>query len=116
MAKLMVREEYVNATKGHRFGDSGGESEAFTEDRGELYRALVREYGRCTGKVYVDRKVAVNGDPAHGFTYEPLPIGWVFLKRMDYEDAHRIPAGRERTYLREVWVMVREVADDDEEN
>jgi hypothetical protein len=56
---------------------------------GELFRDCVREYGRCTSRVYVDDK---NGK-AH-------PIGWTFLKRVPYED------DRKKTWLREVWVTM----------
>jgi hypothetical protein len=112
---LQVREDYVDATRGCRYGDSGAWQEAFTDDRGQLYRALMREYGRCTSKVYVDDPAPVNGDDAKGYTLRPRAVGWVFVKRVEYDDAHRLPPGRERTYLREVWVTVREVPDTDDE-
>lgn len=91
MSNLYVRESYVNATKGHRFGDSEW-YESYTDSKGQLYRSLVAEYGRCMGKVYVDRP----GAP-------PLAIGWVFNKRMQYDDCRE-------TYLREVWVEISEQA------
>lgn len=84
---LYISETYVNATKGQQFGESGV-YETFTSDKGELYRSLVREFGRCTGRVYVDRE----GKP-------PQTVGWVFLKRCNYEDTGE-------PYLREVWVTV----------
>lgn len=36
---------------------------------GDLYRACLREFGRCTGKVYVEN----NG--------KDIPVGWTFLRR-----------------------------------
>jgi hypothetical protein len=56
------------------------------DERGALYRALVKEYGRCISKVYVDRE----GAP-------PLAIGWVFRGRQRYTDTGE-------PYLRETWV------------
>lgn len=84
---LWVQETFVNATEGHQFGESDV-YETWTGETGELYRDCVREYGRCIGRIGVDT--------AEGTTY---PVGWVFLKRMQYEDS-------DQTYLREVWVTV----------
>jgi hypothetical protein len=89
MENLLISETYINLDKGYRFGDSDV-YETFTSDRGELYRSLVREFGRCTGKVYIDRE-----------NQTPQAIGWVFVKRMQYDDCNE-------TYLREVWVTVHE--------
>lgn len=86
MAGLYVQEEFINLDKGYSFG-STEVYEAYTDDRGKLYRSMVKEYGRCTGKVYVDT------------VYGSKEIGWVFVKRMQYEDC-------KDTYLREAWVTV----------
>ena len=75
-------------------GESGW-YETFAETPGELFRANMREYGRCTGKVYVD--------DAEGKAH---PVGWVFQKRIEYQDAHRLSAG-EKTYLQDTWVTYR---------
>jgi hypothetical protein len=96
---LVISESYINATTECRFGDSGWQ-EPYTDDIGRLYKDLQSEYGRCTGHVYVD---TTEGDP--------VPVGWVFIKRMEYEDFRsglRSSYGREKTYLREVWVSVGE--------
>lgn len=105
---LFIHEEYINQSKGHGIGSSGDDPyESFTADPGELYRFLRKEYGRCTGAVYVD--------PAGGGP--PRRIGWVFLGRDTYQDAPRYDrerhgsrrAWREQwTYLREVWATVHE--------
>lgn len=87
MPNLFVSETYINLDKGYRFGESDV-YESFTDDKGKLYRRLVREFGRCTGRVYVDRE----GKP-------PQTVGWVFIKRMQYDDCNE-------TYLRETWVTV----------
>jgi hypothetical protein len=54
-------------------------------DKGKLFRLLTKEHGRCTGKVYIDRK---DGATIH--------IGWVFQKRAQYTDSRE-------TYLQETW-------------
>lgn len=88
MTNLYAQEEFVNLTKGHRFGSSDP-YETFTDDKGELFRAMQSEYGRCTGKVYVDTDKGAK------------PVGWVFVSRQPYDDC-------DETYLREVWVTVHD--------
>lgn len=88
---LYVQESFVNATEGYRFGDSDV-YESYTDDAGELYRSMLREYGRCIGKVYVD----TDGRTLH--------VGWIFQSREKYEDINE-------TYLREVWVTLHDEPD-----
>lgn len=68
---------------------SSGAYETSATTPGELYRLCLKEYGRCTGRVYVDRE---NGPT--------LTVGWVFLKRMPYEDDPR------HSSIIETWVTV----------
>ena len=70
---LHIKETYVNETQGYRFGNSDW-IETFTDDPGELYRALKAEYGNARN-MYRDR----NGSP-------PVKVGWVFMGRANYED------------------------------
>ena len=115
---IEIRETYVNTTRDNMIGESGW-YEPYTEDRGELFRSLQREYGGCTSRMYTDRKIpdpsAVYFSPM--FTRLPKParfetvaIGWVFSRREQYEDAR----GNRPSdfYIREVWVEVRETPDD----
>jgi len=88
MGNIVMREQWVNATEGHLCGDSDW-YEAYTDDEGELFRSLQKEYGRCTGKVYVDMP-----------RQEAWPIGWVFIKKVEYEDVHEY-------FLRETWVEMK---------
>ena len=85
---LFVRETYINATEGYRFGESDVYETEY-DNLGELYHSLRRAHGRCTGRVYIDTE---------GKT---LTIGWVFIKRTRYEDVNDM-------YLREVWVEVHD--------
>jgi len=77
MPNLWIQETSISIRdNGDRCGL--GESpvyETFTGDRGTLYRSLSKSYGRCTGKIYVDRKDA-----------PPLAVGWVFEARRPFED------------------------------
>jgi hypothetical protein len=98
MPNLYIKETAVEVKTPGEPGCIIGESgvyESFTDDAGKLYRDLVREHGRCTGKMYIDPKAG--GKPRH--------IGWVFLKRRAYEDAPR------KTYLAETWVSVHTAKD-----
>jgi hypothetical protein len=89
---LYVNEAGRNESEGYFLGESGPVESIF-DAPGEVYRFAVREYGRCTGKVYVDLPDA----PA-------TPVGWVFVKRRQYEDASE-------TYLHETWVTLHEGPD-----
>jgi hypothetical protein len=98
---IQIQESFVNLTKGIRYSDTEWYT-PYTDNRGQLYRSLVREYGRCTSKVYIDK---TDGPPE--------AIGWTFVKRVEYDDADRIRNKAERTYLREVWVALRNVPDEE---
>lgn len=94
MATLLVRETYVNQTENYRFGDSNW-YEAWTESRQKLFSKCQKEFGRCVSKMYRD------------FSEGAKAVGWVFEKKMQYEDHgnNRPP----KFYIREVWVEVKEV-------
>jgi hypothetical protein len=87
---LFVQESFVNKTKGGLIGESDVYETRF-DTLSELYHFCLREYGRCTGKVRIDRTDGT-----------VLDIGWVFEKSEWYED---LPKER---YLREVWVTVHD--------
>lgn len=93
---LLISESFVNATKGHRFGDSEP-YEPQTDDIGKLFASMQREYGRCVSSMYVD-----------GPDGTAKRIGWVFQKRMQYEDYR---GHGERFYIREVWVTLHDAVD-----
>lgn len=97
---LQIKESYVNQTKGYRYGDSGW-YETWTDNTAKLFRTLQQEFGRCMGKIYRDGLLLPNG--------EHKPVGWVFEKRMKYDDARGHDPEKD-FYIREVWVEVREVA------
>jgi len=90
---LYVQESFVNKTEGYRIGESDVYETRF-DTPSDLYRSCLREYGRCTGKVYVTRM--------DGATEENLHVGWTFLRSEGYED------DPEKRYLREVWVTVHD--------
>lgn len=82
---LYVQESYVNRSQNCSTGDHEYETTAKT--RGELYRDMQREHGRCDGKVYVDTPDGVK------------EVGWIFVKREKYQDCAD-------TYLQETWITV----------
>lgn len=110
---IEIHEDYVNRTKNARFGDTDW-FEPYAQTRGRLFLELQKEYGRCEGRMYRDRRI-VTGHSFVAFgvimrpreTWTTDEVGWIFLKRMPYEDARR-PLTEKDYYLREVWVEVRE--------
>ena len=97
--RLYVQEEYVNVDRDVRYEGTGTpyESAYETTEIGGLYRALVREYGRCTGRVYLDTQ-----------SRGTVAVGWVFLKRERYDGSD------DDTYLQETWVSVFEPCGEDD--
>lgn len=91
MNELYIQETFINQTEGYRFSETPV-YEAFTSDKGELYKSLVNEYGRCTSKIRIDTAEGTK------------TVGWVFVKRMQYEDCK--DNSPESFYLRETWVTV----------
>ena len=87
MSNLFVKESYINRTRDACYGETDVYETAYA-NLGDLYRALAKEYGRCTCTVHIDRKDAA-----------PLTVGWVFVQRVKYDDS-------DKTYLRETWVTV----------
>jgi len=62
------------------------------EDKGFLFKALVKEHGRCVGKIYIDDE-----------NDKSKEIGWSFLRREQYTDCAK-------TYLKETWVTLYSAA------
>lgn len=87
---MLIQVVLVNATKGYRYG-SDEPCEAFTDDVGRLFKACQQEYGRCTGKVYVD---CPSG--------KAKAIGWAFEKVCRYEDTHE-------PYIQEAWITLHDL-------
>lgn len=85
---MLVQEQYVNRTENFSGGDSGL-YEPFTDNVGELFLAMQREHGRCTGKVYIDTPEGSK------------QIGWVFEKLRPYSDA-------DENFLAETWISLHE--------
>ena len=80
---IYIQETYINKTAGYTVGESEVFETRF-DSLGELYRAMVKEHGRCISKVYVG---------------EGTPIGWVFIGTDRYIDTRE-------PYQRETWVTV----------
>lgn len=55
MANLYIQEQFVNTTQQCLSGDSDV-YETYHEKRGELFRSLQKEHGRCIGLMHVDTK------------------------------------------------------------
>ena len=88
---MRVQITLVNASKHYRFYDE-------VEDWGdkslaEIYHAAQAEYGRCASKVYQDSGVLFAAE-----LNAARPVGWVFVKRVQYTDC-------KEKYLQEAWVV-----------
>jgi hypothetical protein len=97
-----VEEIYLDADAQVGIGESGVYETKY-DSLGELYRALQAEFGRCTGKMYVDVKendTILDSCGVWPVKNHVVQRGWVFLARCPYDD---VPT---KTYLREVWVTV----------
>lgn len=90
---LWITEKYVNEDKGYVYSVVDWYETRYDDNqRHDLFRSCSREFGRAR-TMWVDTS---NG--------ESHQVGWVFEKRVEYDDAK--PGAKERTYLREVWVEV----------
>ena len=81
---IWVVEDHINATEHYHMGEPEPYETYFT-DRSHAYRELLREHGRCIGKMYVNGR--------------DEPVGWVFVKRDKYEDTGG-------PFLHETWVAL----------
>lgn len=87
MANIWVQEEYVTVEGDKRYGSGSDDpQESRFDNKGDLFRFCLREFGRCVSKVYVGEK-------------NPRAIGWVFEKRVKYTDS-------DKTYLQEAWITL----------
>ena len=84
---LVISETHVNATEHYRY-EATPPYESFADTKGELFRELQRDYGRCLGKVYVDTKDG-----------ELHMVGWCF-RRTDYYTDTGEP------FAHEVWITI----------
>ena len=93
MKQLWLNEIYMDEVRNYILGESEPYETSYTASEvGQLYRQLQKEYGACTSRIYVDTK-----------TEQAIPVGWVFRKRIEYEDARPNWSKEQRYYLRSVW-------------
>ena len=92
---LWVTEKYVDKDKNQLYDVVDWYETRFDDgQRRDLFKSCSREFGRARA-MWVDKP----GGGRH-------QVGWVFEKRVEYEDARAGAPAKERTYLREVWVEV----------
>jgi hypothetical protein len=84
---LAIQEEYVNATEGYFLSEPVVTEDPFTEDIGEIFKFAQKEHGRCISSIYIDEEGGRKR------------VGWVFQKRVQYEDS-------EDSFLLETWVTL----------
>ena len=87
---MKVEETHVNRTEGYLLGDPeviDSENAVYGDDPGEIYRFCLKNYGRCSSKVYVDTDEGTKA------------VGWVFEKTDHYEDTGE-------PFIHETWVTL----------
>lgn len=106
---IIIQTTRVNATEGYRWfdstepiGDTIFDGTAPEELRSKVYHEAVKEYGRCTGKVYRDVRRKTNDEG--GETWDVVHCGWVFVKREKYDDSGE-------HFLCETWVTISRVVE-----
>jgi hypothetical protein len=86
---VYIQDQGTDKEKRYHSGDAEPYQTRYSTT-GQLYRACVREHGRCTGKMYQDLKDG-----------KTIQVGWVFLKKAAPERGEPNPTG-----LQETWVTV----------
>ena len=86
---IWIQETFINASENAQYGETDV-YETWTDDKGKLYKDLRSQYGKCTGKVYIDDQ---DGNAK--------AIGYVFQKRQAYDRS-------KETYLQETWVTLHD--------
>lgn len=85
---MKILETGINRTENYRlYDDIVTEADDYLSV-GDIFRRCREEYGRCTGKVYVDSK-----------KQGTIAVGWVFVKRQKYDDC-------DETFLKETWISL----------
>jgi hypothetical protein len=89
---IWVQESWINKDTGMCYGDSEVYDTGIPQNQvGELFRRCQSEYGRCVSRIYIDSKNGSN---------QPRTIGWVFEKRVEYQNA------APESYIQETWVTL----------
>ena len=83
---LWINEVGINRDKDYCIYETEPYETAFT-DKGKLFKACCKEFGKCISKVYIDQD-----DKA-------VPVGWVFEKSQKYQDTNE-------KYIQETWITV----------
>jgi len=87
---MQIRITHIDRSRNCSYGEYVETIDA--ETAGEAFRELASEFGRCESKVYIDK---ADGGALH--------VGWVFAKRVPYDDSPR------EFFTRETWASPVEV-------
>lgn len=97
---IYLSEDYIvvqnaNTDNEKRFRTGCGEIyESYFDTVSDAYKGLVKEHGRCGGKIYIDRKDKT-----------VIQVGWWFIKRIVIPE-HERREYDEKSYLQECWVTL----------
>lgn len=99
MSSLYLNETHISKNDDCIIGESGLVDSFFdtNDSKGYILDELKKEYGKVVSKVYIDKPVWNH----FGYieNYVPEHIGYVFEKKMQYQDC-------KETYIHQVWVTL----------
>lgn len=86
---FQIRETYCNRTEGYTISESSLPiKDSIINNLKELYQYGLKNLGRCTSKVYIDKK---DGSVSH--------VGYTFEKKHQYTDTKEF-------YIQETWLTI----------
>ena len=85
----LIKTTHINRDKNCTSGENSLPAEdSFIDNLSDLYKFGLKEYGRCTSKIYIDRD---KDSTVH--------IGYVFIQRLKYDDSNEY-------FINETWLSL----------
>jgi hypothetical protein len=88
MENIYIQETWIDQKNKSIIGETDI-YETFTDNKGDLFRSLQNEYGRCVSKIFID--------DLDGKTKQ---VGWVFEKKQKYDDVNEF-------FILETWITIK---------
>jgi hypothetical protein len=88
MENIYIQETWIDQKNKSIIGETDI-YETFTDNKGDLFRSLQNEYGRCVSKIFID--------DLDGKTKQ---VGWVFEKKQKYDDVNEF-------FILETWIVIK---------
>jgi hypothetical protein len=88
MENIYIQETWIDQKNKSIIGETDI-YETFTDNKGDLFRSLQNEYGRCVSKIFVDESDG-----------KQKQVGWVFEKKQKYDDINEF-------FILETWITIK---------